>query len=634
MSVNIRSFLINQGLIGPSEMPSASGEYRAVCPECENPKSKFFINALGKGVSCKHCGFGSSWRAFQRRYEPPTPQEVALESFVKQTETSLWNDHPELVEYLRERGFTDDTIKSARLGYCDPASVTAVAEGDYIATKLFDNERQEWRLHDRITIPYIRDGIVLKVRGRVTPKKESEIKYLDCAGAEIMPYIHANIDPSKPVIISEGEFDALRLVQEGFQAIGTPGANSFRPEWVTHYGDIYIAFDGDKAGRSGAEKLKQVLPEVRVVDLPEGFDCSDYLGVFGADTFRALVDGATLYINARPQREDRLAKTIEAWADWAYSNNELLGPRIGWAPRLQQAISGWSKGLFLIGSLPNSGKSCMMVKSAYECAVENTDAVVVYLSLDDDLEDAVTRLVALRTGISFEQVRSPRWYFDHPTDSSKRNPQMIQELNEALHGLGRIENLVVRDAKYGRSLSYLRSYFSSLRNRFLDRPIVVFIDSLAKVTSDEESIDTSNQNAWKSFLASELKYLSTVYGLCIVTPADLRKLNDGRRPTNDDLRDSSSLAYESNCILLAFNEMNANQQKRDSLLKWSDPETGEENPILELAISKNKRALFKGVIRYRFHLRTSNFEELTRDEDEELDAMLAEEEAEKKERSR
>jgi replicative DNA helicase len=274
-----------------------------------------------------------------------------------------------------------------------------------------------------------------------------------------------------------------------------------------------------------------------------------------------------------------------------------------------------------------------MVKAAYEAAIDNPDAISTYLSLDDDMEDAVTRLVALRTGLSFDEVRTPRWSYDHPTDASRRHPGKLAELHESLQELGRIPNLTIRDAKYGRSLNYLRSYFSSLRSRYPERPLVVFIDSLAKVTGDADDIDMGNANMWKSYLASELKFLSTQHGICVVTPADLRKLNDGRRPTNDDLKDSSSLAYESNIIMLAFNELNANQAKRDSLLKWTTRE-GEENPIFELHISKNKRSLFKGTIRYRFHLRTSNFEELTKEEDAELDYLLREEEEEKAEAKR
>lgn len=618
----VRSWLISQGLISPHDLPSPSGEFRLECPECQHHAQKLYVNALGKGASCKHCGYEVSWRKFQRRYEPPTPQEIALESFVSNCQKALGPYRG----YLRDRGFEDTTIDQLRFGYADISSLPVPDGVDHEIGLAVDGQ---WYFAERLIIPYLVDGLTVKVRARANPDDPyQKIKYLDRPGAEALPYHPAPIDPSKPVIITEGEFDAAILFQNGYQSIGIPGANNFKKSWVREYPDLYLAFDSDETGRKAAAKVFSTIEEIRNIELPDKMDgkmdVSDYLATFGVASFANLVERATLYVYGKAQRDDRLKTTVEDWSEWAFTNGELLGPRIKWAPRLERALSGWSRGVFLLGALPNSGKSCLLVQSAYECAKDNPDDTIsVYLSLDDDIEDAITRLVSNVTLIDFEKIRSPRYYLDNPTDSTKRDPQAFAEWSEALDYLKGFDNLIIRDAKFGRSLGYLQNYFRSLRNRYPDKHIVLFIDSLAKIIpgdGDDVKADSSNKGAWKAFLATELKYQSTLHNLCIVTPCDFRKINDNRRPTNDDLKDAAELAYEANCILLGFNEVNVNGDQRESILTWEYE--GTQYPLFEINVSKNKKTKFRGTIRLKFYPQTCSFKEQTIDEDGIIDELI------------
>ena len=590
-------------------MPSASGQFRIVCPECHNEKRKCFVDGTGKGLHCKHCAWSSSWKAFLRRYEPPTPEEVALESFVTKAQKTLL-ETPALMKYLLDRGLSHETIQKARLGYFN--SLDAVpTEADFSVGLAYPPHN--WVLGEHIIIPYIRDGYVITVRGRNMTGNEAK-KYMSLAHSNPGLYHTGPENFENPVYVGEGEFDALMLRQYGYQSVGSPGASYPMRDELLQYGRIYACFDGDAAGLQAVTKFKKELPEFYHVSLPDGMDVTDYINNFEADSFQSLVNNAVLYVDGKPQREDRLTKNVDDWSDWAWSNGELLGPRIGWAPRLEKSLSGWSTGLIVLGALPNSGKSCFFVKSAYECALANQeDTVAVYLSLDDDQEDALTRVVSLHTGLSFEEVRVPRWSFDHPTDPKRRDREKLEYFYKKLEELKRLDNLIIRDAKYGRSLTYICNFLSSLRRRYADKRLVVFIDSLAKITPDGSEGGAPN---WKAYLAAELKHLSTTQSLCIITPADFRKLNDERRPTNDDLKDAAEIAYEANAVLLGFNEMNVKGDPWRVILKWSNPTLGaEEFPIFELNVSKNKKSLHKGAIRFRFYPPTSDFSELTEEED-------------------
>lgn len=629
--MNVRNFLIQHELIKPYDLPTSTGQFRINCLECHHHGDKMYVSAEGKGVKCFHCGHGEGWRTFVRRFEPPSPEEKSLEQFVKASELFLWKND-KVLQYLKDRGLNEQTIKAARLGYWSGKDYKPLEVDVKIGLA---RQSGDWFLDNCITIPYIEDNIVYTVRGRklnldLSPSDENP-KYLTLpnSGAHVY-HPPGKVSYETPVVVTEGEFDALIVDQVGCQAIGVPGANIDVASYVSSFSKIYVAYDSDKAGRTGSRSLISKLNEAYEVDLPEATkDVSEYIQKYGEHSFNNLLTNARFYVQGKEQQDDSLARSIELWEDWAWSNGELLGPKIKWAPRFEAALSGWSRGLFLVGALPNSGKSCFFVKSAYECAKDNPDdTLVVYLSLDDDQEDAISRLVSLHTGVSFELIRSPRFSFDNPLDASKRNPKRLAAFNEAIGTLKEIDNLIFRDARYGRSLQYIRTFLASLRKRAGDKHITVFVDSLAKVTAENEPVNIAINN-WKAHLATELKYLSTLYDMNITTPADFRKLNDERRPTNDDLKDASELAYEANCTLLGFNELHVKGDAERTILKWRDNE-GNTWPIFEMNVSKNKKSLYKGAIRFRFMPKTSDFQELTEQEDNEFNRIIRTAEATKK----
>jgi DNA primase len=104
------------------------------------------------------------------------------------------------------------------------------------------------------------------------------------------------------IIICEGEFDRLVLESRGFAAVtSTGGALTFRPEWAEAFRDIpniLICFDNDDAGHEGAERVAQLIPYARIVQLPgevgEGGDVTDFFVRLGKsrEEFLGLLQAA------------------------------------------------------------------------------------------------------------------------------------------------------------------------------------------------------------------------------------------------------------------------------------------------------------------------------------------------------
>jgi DNA primase len=110
------------------------------------------------------------------------------------------------------------------------------------------------------------------------------------------------------IIICEGEFDRLVLESQGFAAVtSTGGVAVFRPEWAEELKKIplvYVCFDRDEAGRSGALRVGRLIPDTKLVELPDEVgdagDVTDFFNRLG----RSREDFLQLLKNARPAPQD------------------------------------------------------------------------------------------------------------------------------------------------------------------------------------------------------------------------------------------------------------------------------------------------------------------------------------------
>lgn len=159
-----------------------------------------------------------------------------------ESERSLWSPSGTYaLRYLRGRGLTDASIRRARLGWtCD--TVIAAQEG-----------KNPWRVTG-VVIPWF-DGDRLSLI-KLRKLGDHRPKYME------LYRNHPSLFPSpsviqvgKPLVLVEGEFDALLLGQAigDLAAVVTLGSASARPD-IAFYGDMlaaptwFIATDADDAG--------------------------------------------------------------------------------------------------------------------------------------------------------------------------------------------------------------------------------------------------------------------------------------------------------------------------------------------------------------------------------------------------
>ncbi len=209
---------------------------------------------------------------------------------------SLLDDHWDRVEFLEDRKhLSKATIQSLSLGWSDK-------HGRFTIPVFDESERC---VNIRLYLPEAKPG------------DDKTISYSDRSGASYgrnRLYIPGQrLDRTRRTLLCAGEMDAILGWQHGWQtATVTAGETARFPriDLDRMVGQqVYIAYDNDQAGRSGAERVAQdlasVAAKVWIVDVGSlGVDDKGDLGdvwrdpELGGEAIRQVVDGATRWRDA------------------------------------------------------------------------------------------------------------------------------------------------------------------------------------------------------------------------------------------------------------------------------------------------------------------------------------------------
>src|SRR5271157_2937295 len=138
---------------------------------------------------------------------------------------------------------------------------------------------------------------------------------------------------SKEVILVEGVFDALALIENGFvnavATLGTQGLNGSLPLLrKKQIKKAFVCYDGDPAGSSAAlgtaYDLEGLSIDARVVDMPAGEDPNSFLKDHTREDFQQLLD-----VSSSPfDLEIRQIRSVEAREDQLKRIRDDLLPKV------------------------------------------------------------------------------------------------------------------------------------------------------------------------------------------------------------------------------------------------------------------------------------------------------------------
>ncbi len=365
---------------------------KGLCPFHEEKTPSFVIQSGDTHYHCFGCGAHGDAVEFLMTHEKLTFAE-AIETLAEKFGIQLeWTDSKEVYQgpnksvlkdalekaaqfchyyllhvqegqkglsYLYARGMDLDYIRTFQIGFApkDPFILTRFLKEEGVDAKTLEEAgiikalsqgRPLSFFQERIMIP-IRNalGAVVGFSARKFKEETFGPKYINTPETALfkksrvlfgLSYSRRRIAKERKAIIVEGQFDALRLIYEGFSITVAGQGTAFTEAHMRELlqlgvKKIYLALDADKAGEEATIKIGDLFQkegvEVLVVDLPAKKDPDSFLKEEGSHEFNKLLNNSldfltflvktyskTLDLNS-PAGKNELVKTlvkkVNAW---------------------------------------------------------------------------------------------------------------------------------------------------------------------------------------------------------------------------------------------------------------------------------------------------------------------------------
>jgi len=219
--------------------------------------------------------------------------------------------------YLRERGFTEDTIRKFGLGYAPDSrdrftkqAITNQYNPELLLkTGLVVNRNEQLadNYRDRIIFPvHNNSGKVIGFGARLIKTNDRAPKYINTPENEL--YVKSKIlygtyfarhaiDKADECLLVEGYTDVISLHQAGIENVVASGGTSLTQDQLRlikkYTKNLTIIYDGDPAGIKAALRgLDMALEEslnVKLVLIPDREDPDSYVQKVGANQFRNFI---------------------------------------------------------------------------------------------------------------------------------------------------------------------------------------------------------------------------------------------------------------------------------------------------------------------------------------------------------
>lgn len=419
---------------------------RIACPYCSSDRKKsnvkdMTVTVQSDGAILYHCHHCSANGSIQPKQTQPKLHKVKQMPVAITVEQSALQ--PYHYQYLATRGISQSTADKMGLFGADK----------YFA-KLDKNS-------DAIAFPYYREGKLVAVKYRSFPEKAFT---QDAGGAHDFFGID-NLIKGEPIVIVEGEIDALTLMEVGIQnVVSVPSGapikvadgkslpsedKRFSYVWnATEHLDaapyVVIATDQDTAGQALAEELarrigkeKCRLAKFPTKDLNELYLNDPARDTDGYDPARAIkdvLDAASPYPIAGLSSADTYADRLND----LYSKGSGKGFSTGY-DSVDNIYTVAPSQLTVVTGYPSSGKSNFVDQLMVNLA-RNEDWKFAICSFENQPEIHISRLMELYTKRRFfdgkdrmtqtEKERAFKWVNDHFVfiDTGGDEPSTIESI--------------------------------------------------------------------------------------------------------------------------------------------------------------------------------------------------------------
>ena len=516
-------------------------------------------------------------------------------------------------DYLAKRGLDEEIASRYDLGYCkewhNPKAPKAPAS-------------------ERLIIPtgkfsYVARAIKDGVEPRYCKVGEANILGID--------YLH---EYQEPVFITEGEIDALSILQCGYGAVGLGSVGNIHKllDYIARHDlkkTFVIALDNDGAGEKGTPELKAGLDRLgqkSVVFNPyrNEKDANDLLvsdrqalvvelekGVALAHEEEEREKTEYLQTSTRYYIDDFIAKT-DSRIDTPYTPT-------GFTDLDKVLDGGLYEGLYVIGAISSLGKTTLALQIADNIARSGQDVLI--FSLEQSRFELVAKSISRLTAELAQRRNDPT------LAKSARDITIFDRLNR--FNDDELENLANAREEYKRDISE-HIFITEGMNDISVNDIRAGIEKHIRITGNRPvvlidylqilaPIDTKRNYTDKQITdlsVSELKRISRDNKVAIIGISSFNRENYTTTANMGAFKESGSIEYSSDVLiglqLKGIADIKQNANAKNEANKFIDAEKEKEVRSIELKILKNRNGATGATIEYTYKARYNYFTEVGR----------------------
>ncbi len=549
----------------------------------------------------------------EQRDEPPTDfTDFFLKAHNDITKT----------EYAAQRGLTEYTINLFNIGYC----------ANWKHPKHKDNEKIP--ITPRLIIPTSKYSYIARDTRPAELITDDEKRYTKQKAGKVHIFnFKAILTADRPIFITEGEIDAISLIEAGAAAFATGSTANINklmeligkmPKTDIIRQPLIIAMDNDTAGKKAAGQLEKELTKAGICFYRADSD-KLYLGCKDANA--ALVkDKAAL--------KDSIAaaelEALEVWAanclnyresasakaainDFINGINERANTdtiTTGFSS-LDKALTGYKsggglyEGLYIIGALSSLGKTTFTLQIGEQIAAAGTDVLIFALEMSRDeliaksisrhtAQEVIKRGGNMKLAKTTRGITTGRFYKAY----SQEEREII---NTAINNYAAYaDNIYIFESVGAFSVDDIKQTTIEHIKKTGKRPVII-IDYL-QILAPYDWKATDKQNTDKAVL--ELKRLSREQKLTVIGISSFNRENYTSEVSMASFKESGAIEYGSDVLIGLQPEGmapgNDNKEKKNNAQIVKDCKASKERKI-EAVILKNRNGATYGRVSFTYH---------------------------------
>lgn len=332
-----------------------------------------------------------------------------------------------------------------------------------------------------------------------------------------------------------------------------------------------------------------------------------YKETFTVETSKGIKN-FELDIPLRPQEQyrQRMWNVVNNFEQNSWSEKSL-GVKTGFEC-LDKAFDGGIKsGFVMLAGDSNLGKTAVLSQLEHQIVTNNKNVFVMSFSLDDPMQDKISRVVASRNKVLINAVKTPMRYAQYPVMLTRR----IEGLNTLRK---ETDKYTLYDSTFSSFVEDIENEIKTTKAYFkmnnIDKQIVVLIDNFHDLNVKNQRFASENEKY--DYIAQWCSDTATELDIPLITSGELKKTNTTNRPVSDDIRTAVKIKYEAKAIILVYNEVHYKGEGAKVYFNRRDIEI--KQPIIELHFSKNKMSTYKGRLFYEFYPELARLEPVSNDQ--------------------